>query len=66
MPDLSKKNRYRSFCAQKAQNSSDGTVDDKKDESMAFFEQVEYIEGCVENETLLFKLSELSSLYIQI
>ena len=33
--------------------------------AMAFVELVEYIEGCVENRTLLFKLSELSSLYIQ-
>ena len=32
---------------------------------MAFVELVEYIEGCVESGTLLFKLSELSSLYIQ-
>ena len=35
------KNRYRSFCAQKAQNSSDGSVDEKMDESMAFVELVE-------------------------
>jgi len=33
------------------------------DESVAFVELVEYIEGCVENGTHLFKLSELSSLY---
>ena len=61
------KNRYtcRSLCAQKAQNSSDGSVDEKMDESIAFVELVEYIEGCVESGTLLFKLSELSSLYIQ-
>ena len=59
------KNWYRSLCAQKAQNSSDGAVDEKMNESMAFVELVGYIEGCVENGTLLFKLSELSSLYIQ-
>ena len=53
------KNRYSSLYAQKAQNSSDGSVDEKMDESMAFVELVEYIEGCVENGTLLFKLSEL-------
>ena len=29
-------------------------------ESIAFVELVEYIEGCVENGTLLFKFSELS------
>ena len=35
------------------------------DESMVFVELVEDIEECVENGTHLFKLSELSSLYIQ-
>ena len=35
------------------------------DESVAFVELVEYIEGCLENGTHLFKLSELSSLYIE-
>ena len=62
---ISLKNRYRSLCSQKAQNSSDRVDDEKMDESMAFVELVEYIEGCVENGTYLFKLSELSSLYIQ-
>ena len=49
----------------KHKNSSDGGVDEKMDESIAFVELVEYIEGFVENGTLLFKLSDLSSLYIQ-
>ena len=62
---ISLKNRYRSLCAQKAQTSSGGGVDEKMDESIAFVELVEYIEGCVENGTLLFKLAELSSLYTQ-
>ena len=35
------------------------------DKSMAFVKLVEYTEGCIENGTLLFKLSELSSLHIQ-
>ena len=62
---ISFKNRYRSLCTQKVQCSSDRVDDEKMDESIAFVELVEYIEGCVENGTNLFKLSELSSLYIQ-
>ena len=62
---ISLKNRYRSLCTQKVQCSSDRVDDEKMDESIAFVELVEYIEGCVENGTHLFKLSELSSLYIQ-
>ena len=64
MPDLFE-NRYRSPCAQKAQYSSDRVDDENMDESMVFVELVEDIEECVENGTHLFKLSELSSLYIQ-
>jgi len=58
-------NCYRSFCAQKTQDSNDRAEDETMDDSVAFVELVEYIEGCVENGTHLFKLSELSSLYIK-
>ena len=41
---ISLKNQYGSLCAQKAQNSSDGAVDEKMDKSAEFVELVEYIE----------------------
>ncbi len=59
------RNRYRSLCSRKAKESGDGADDERMDESVAFVELVEFIEGCVENGTHLFKLSELSSLYTQ-
>ena len=46
-------------------DSSDGLDDVKLDESVAFVELVKYIDQCVDEGTHVFKLSELSSLYVQ-
>lgn len=48
-------------------DSSDGLDDVKLDESLsvAFVELVKYIDQCVDEGTHVFKLSELSSLYVQ-
>lgn len=62
---ISLRNRYRSHCSQKVQDSENGEVDEKLGKSVAFIELVKYIERCVENGNHYFKLSDLSSLYIQ-
>ena len=57
------RNRYRSQLTKKRQESC-GKEDEKIMESQAFIELVEYIENSVQANKLLFKLSELHSLYI--
>jgi hypothetical protein len=57
------KNRYRSLMAQKTQDTEE--EDEKMDESVAFVELIEYIEGCSESGSHMFKLADLSSLYVQ-
>lgn len=57
------RNRYRSQLTKKRQESC-GKEDEKIMESQAFIELVEYIENSVQENKLLFKLSELHSLYI--
>ena len=62
---ISLRNQYRSFCAQKMQDSDDGLDDVKLDESVAFVELVKYIDHCVDDGTYMPELSELFSLYVQ-
>ena len=57
------RNRYRSQLTRKRQESCE-KGDERLVESRAFIELVEYIENSVENNKLLFTLSELHSLYI--
>ena len=44
---------------------SDGVNNEKMDEYVAFIELTEYIEGCSESGSHLFKLTDLTSLYVQ-
>lgn len=57
------RNRYRSQLTKKRQESCE-EEDERIMESQAFIELVEYIENSVEDNKLLFMLSELHSLYI--
>ena len=57
------RNRYRSQLTKKRQESCK-EEDEKIMESQAFIELVDYIENSVEDNKLLFMLSELHSLYI--
>lgn len=57
------KSRYRSLTAQKTQDTDE--EDEKMDESVAFVELIEYIEGCSESGSHMFKLADLSTLYVQ-
>jgi hypothetical protein len=57
------RNRYRSQLTRKRQESCE-KGDERLVESRAFIKLVEYIENSVENNKLLFTLSELHSLYI--
>ena len=61
MTDL--RNRRRSHVSRKQQESCEKD-EEKIKESQAFIELVEYIEASVENDKLMFLLSELHSLYI--
>ena len=56
------RNRYRSLVTKK---TSDGVNNEQMDESVAFVEVTEYIEGCSESGSHLFKLTDLTSLYVQ-
>lgn len=58
------RNRYRSLVTKKTE-TSDGVNNEKMDESVAFVELTEYIEGCSESGSHLFKLTDLTSLYVQ-
>lgn len=62
---ISLRNQYRSFCAQRIRDSNDGLDDAKLDESVAFVELVKYIDQCMDDGVHIFKLSELSPLYVQ-
>ena len=50
------KNQYRTLCAQKSQESSDG-MDDEKNEQIRLVELVEYIERCIDIGTHKMKTS---------
>jgi GGDEF domain-containing protein len=58
------RNRYRSLVTKKTE-MSDGVNNEKMDEYVAFIELTEYIEGCSESGSHLFKLTDLTSLYVQ-
>ena len=61
MTDL--RNRYRRHISRKRQESCEED-EEKIKESRAFIELVEYIETSVENDKLMFLLSELHSLFV--
>ena len=62
MTDL--RNRYRQHISRKRQESCE--MDEERiKESQAFIELIEYIETSVENDKLMFLLSELHSLYVR-
>ncbi|KAJ7381361.1 hypothetical protein OS493_001489 [Desmophyllum pertusum] len=61
MTDL--RNRYRGHISRKRQESCEKEYEKIK-ESQAFIELIEYIERSVDNDKLLFLLSELHSLYV--
>lgn len=56
------RNRYRSLT--RKQNQTPEDTDEKMNESRAFVELTRYIEESVNSGTLLFKLSEIHSLYV--
>ena len=62
---ISLRNQYRSLCAQKMLDANDELDNAKLDKSVAFVELIEYIDQCVDDGVHMFKLSEVSSLYIQ-
>ena len=62
MTDL--RNRYRHHTSKKRQESCE--MDEERiKESQAFIELIEYIEASVENDKLMFLLSELHALYVR-
>lgn len=61
MTDL--RNRYRRHTSRKRQESCE-KEEEKIKESQALIELVEYIETSVENDKLMFLLSELYSLFV--
>ena len=58
------RNRHRSLCKQQAQHENEPATAET-DEAKAFEELVQYINGCLENGTLWFKLSDLFTLYVR-
>lgn len=56
------RNRYRAHV--RKCNPQEENISEKMKEGVAFIELVNYIEKCVDNGTLLFKLSELHSMYV--
>lgn len=58
------RNRYRSLSRKSNQQKQISESDDKMNESRAFIELTSYIEEAVNSGTLLFKLSEIHSLYV--
>ena len=59
---LNLRNQYRSF-SRKSKKQQEDTYK-KVSESRAFVELADYIERAVDSGTLLFKLTELHSLYV--
>lgn len=58
------RNEYRSHCNKKIKDESEDT-DRKIDESVAFRELIEYIDQCMEDGNHIFRLSDLSQLYVE-
>ena len=57
------RNRYRSY-QRKNQELQQATINEKMDECRVFVELTTYIEKAVESGTLLFRLADLHSLYV--